>query len=54
MSLKGWRKNEPIDIPIESPQAFSKMLKLSYPNDSDYALDMRLEPAKAREFVLYN
>jgi Zn-dependent peptidase ImmA (M78 family)/DNA-binding XRE family transcriptional regulator len=54
MSLKGWRKNEPIDIPIESPQAFSKMLKLSYPNDNDYALDMRLEPAKAREFVLYN
>lgn len=56
LSMKGWRKREPkeLDVPIEYPQAFNKMLDLTYSNENDYALDMQLEPIKAREFVAYN
>ena len=54
LSLKGWRKREPIDVPIESPSAYSKMLNILYSNENDYALDMHLTPTKAKELIVYN
>jgi Zn-dependent peptidase ImmA (M78 family)/DNA-binding XRE family transcriptional regulator len=55
LSIKGWRKREPIelDVPIEYPKAFNTMLEVVYSSSSDYALDMKLDPIKAREFTAF-
>jgi Zn-dependent peptidase ImmA (M78 family)/DNA-binding XRE family transcriptional regulator len=55
LSIKGWRKREPIelDVPTEYPQAFNKMMELTYPSANDYALDWKIEPIKAREFIAF-
>jgi Zn-dependent peptidase ImmA (M78 family)/DNA-binding XRE family transcriptional regulator len=56
LSIKGWRRVEPhaLDIRIESPQAFRKMLDVLYTNQNDFALDMNLEPKKAQEIAAFN
>lgn len=55
LSIKGWRKREPkeLEVPVEYPQAFNKMVELTYSNTNDYALDWKLEPIKAREFTAF-
>ena len=56
LSRRGWRKTEPreLDIPIEYPKAFNKMLSLTYSSINDYALDMGLEPGLAQQIAAFN
>lgn len=56
LSVKGWRTREPsnLDVPIEAPQAFSKMVQSVYQSIEAYAEDMRLKPSVVREFIAYN
>lgn len=55
LSAKGWRKREPkeLDIPMEYPQAFNKIIELTYPTTDDYALEWNIEPIKARELMAF-
>jgi Zn-dependent peptidase ImmA (M78 family)/DNA-binding XRE family transcriptional regulator len=53
---KGWRKSEPeeLAVPIETPQAFNRILQVSYFDIQDYALDMGLEPSQAKSIAAFN
>jgi len=50
LSMKGWLKKEPkeLDIPVEKPDGFNKMLEAIYSDINDYALDMKVDPIKSR------
>lgn len=56
LSAKGWRTREPsnLDIPIEAPQAFSKMVQSVYQSVEVYAEDMGLKPSIVKDWLLYN
>ena len=56
LSARGWRTKEPsnLDIPIETPQAFGKMVQSVYQSTEAYAEDMGLKPSVARDLILYN
>jgi len=56
LSAKGWRTKEPsnLDIPIEAPQAFVKMVQSVYRNTELYADDIKFKPSLARELIAYN
>ena len=56
LSSKGWKKKEPkeLEVPIESPKAFNRILSLVYSDVNDYALDMGLEPNKAQDITAFN
>jgi Zn-dependent peptidase ImmA (M78 family)/transcriptional regulator with XRE-family HTH domain len=56
LSAKGWRTREPsnLDVPIEAPQAFSKMVQSVYQSIEAYAEDMDLKPSVVRDWLLYN
>ena len=56
LSAKGWRTREPsnLDIPIEAPQAFNKMVQSVYQSIGAYAEDVGLKPAVVRDWLLYN
>jgi len=56
LSARGWRTREPsnLDIPIETPQAFSKMVQSVYESTEAYAESMGLTDSVARDLILYN
>ncbi len=56
LSAKGWRTREPsnLDIPIETPQAFGKMVQSVYQSIEAYAESMGLTASVARDLILYN
>jgi len=56
LSAKGWRKREPsnLDIPIETPQAFVKIVESVYRDTESYADDIKFKPSLARELIAYN
>ena len=56
LSARGWRTREPsnLDIPIEAPQAFSKMVQSVYQSIEEYAEDAGVRPAVVRDWLLYN
>jgi len=56
LSAKGWRTREPsnLDIPLEAPQAFSKMIQSAYQSIEAYADDVGLKPAVVSDWLLYN
>jgi Zn-dependent peptidase ImmA (M78 family)/DNA-binding XRE family transcriptional regulator len=56
LSMRGWRTREPsnLDIPIEAPQTFGKMVRSVYQNYDSYADEMGLKLSTARDFILYN
>lgn len=56
LSAKGWRTREPsnLDIPIEAPQAFSKMIQSAYQSIETYADDVGLKPTVVSDWLLYN
>jgi Zn-dependent peptidase ImmA (M78 family) len=54
ISIRGWRKQEPGEIPVERPRAVRKMAELKYGNPVDYqrfGADVDLEPQFVREVV---
>jgi Zn-dependent peptidase ImmA (M78 family)/DNA-binding XRE family transcriptional regulator len=56
LSTRGWRTREPsnLDIPIEAPQAFSKMVQSVYQSTEAYAEDAGVTPSMVRDLILYN
>jgi Zn-dependent peptidase ImmA (M78 family)/DNA-binding XRE family transcriptional regulator len=52
ISARGWRKKEPVDIPVEQPRALRQMAEMLYGQPIDYgrlASDNALPPMLARE-----
>lgn len=55
MSIRGWRRREPsnLDIEVEVPVVYRKIVELAYENLAEYANAIHLTPHRAQEFILF-
>ena len=53
LSARGWRKQEPVEVPVERPALLPKTLRLVYGSDRPVAIaaDTGLSPVAIRELI---
>ena len=53
LSARGWRKQEPVNVPVEQPALLPKMLRLAYGTERPAAIAARsgLGPLAIRDLI---